>query len=139
MTRKRSKKPLTDVALLSGPTEDGRGARMLRYKEGALYAGEIRPAREGQALGGQELVRLEPLHEELPLCRVEVLHGGDGDGKASATEAAGAGRPEGHPAAGNQGRKQGSGPARIATDSYRKNWAAVFGGARKKRTDYSVN
>jgi hypothetical protein len=96
-----------DVALLSGPTEDGKGARVLRFTRGALYAGEVRPAREGQPLGDHELVRLRPLHERVPLCEVEVLHA-----------------PE------PQTRRNG--PARVATDRYRRNWKAVFGDSADK-------
>jgi hypothetical protein len=91
-----------DVALLSGPTEDGEGARLLRWKRGELYAGEVRPAREGEPLGQRELVRLRPLHDRVPLCEVEVLHA-----------------PAAH--------TEREGPARIATDTYRRNWDAVFG------------
>jgi len=105
--RATAARPLPDdVALLTGPTADGEGARLLRLQRGALYAGEVRPAREGQPLGGQELVRLRPMPGRTPLCEVEVLH---------APEAAPAG--------------ERSGPARIATDRYRRNWNTVFGGS----------
>ena len=50
-----------DVALLHGPTEDGEGARVLRLKDGELYAGEVRPVREGQPVNEHELVRLRPI------------------------------------------------------------------------------
>lgn len=106
-----------DVALLAGPTEDGEGARLLRFQRGAVYAGEVRPVREGQPLGEQELVRLRPLHDRVPLCEVEVVHA-----------------PEPH--------GQRSGPARVATKSFRRNWSAVFGAsagtsapARKKPSE----
>jgi hypothetical protein len=110
--RAAAARPLPDdVALLTGPTEDGEGARLLRLQRGALYAGEVRPAREGQPLGGQELVRLRPMPGRGPLCEVEVLH---------APEAAPAG--------------DRSGPARIATDRYRRNWNAVFGAGSTGRS-----
>lgn len=99
-----------DIAILHGPTEDGEGARVLRLKGGELYAGEVRPVREGQPVNDAELVRLRPLDEHTPVCEVEVLHA-----------------PE--------TREKGSGPARVATDSYRRNWNTVFGGSRK----YAVN
>ena len=63
-----------DIAILHGPTEDGQGARVLRFKEGNVYAGEVRPVREGQSIGHQELVRLRPLDPDVPVCEVEVLH-----------------------------------------------------------------
>jgi hypothetical protein len=109
-----------DVALVHGPTEDGEGARVLRFKEGAVYAGEVRPVREGKPVDQQEVVRLRPLHANLPLCEVEVVHA-----------------PE--------PRRDGAGPARVATDSYRRNWGTIFGGtakppAKKKgKPDLSLN
>jgi hypothetical protein len=116
MSAKRKRKP-RDLAILQGPTEDGKGARVLRLKDGELSAGEIRPAREGEPITDRELVRLKPLSEGAPICEVEVLHAPP----SAATEAA----------------KGGPGPAQVATDTYRKNWSAVFGGKRKR--DYSVN
>jgi hypothetical protein len=97
-----------DVALLSGPTEDGEGARLLRFKHGEVYAGEVRPAREGQPLGQRELVRLRPLHDRVPLCAVDVLHAPDAQGERS-------------------------GPARVATERYRRNWDAVFSDSADER------
>jgi hypothetical protein len=113
-TRRKS-----DIAILQGPTDDGLGARVVRVKDGAVSAGEVRPAREGEPLAQRELVRLKPLHAELPICEVEVLHA-----------------PLDEPAA--PGGKASPGPAQVATDTYRKNWSAVFG-AKRKRGDYSVN
>lgn len=105
-----------DVAIVSGPTEDGQGARVLRFKEGEVFAGEVRPMREGQPIDHHEIVRLRPLHERSPVCEVEVLHAG--------------------PARDSHG-----GPARVATDRYRRNWSAVFGspGNKAKKPDFSVN
>lgn len=117
MRAKRKTKP-RDLAILQGPTEDGKGARVLRVKDGEISAGEIRPAREGEPITDRELVRLKPLEDGGPVCEIEVLHA---PAKPSAAEAA----------------KAGPGPAQVATDSYRKNWSAVFGG--KRRRDYSVN
>lgn len=115
MSAKRKRKP-RDLAILQGPTEDGQGARVLRLKDGAISAGEIRPAREGEPITDRELVRLKPLEQGGPVCEVEVLH---------------------DPAQAGAQTKAGPGPAQVATDSYRKNWSTVFGGKRKR--DYSVN
>jgi hypothetical protein len=115
--KKQARKAGKDVALLHGPTDDGEGARVLRFKDGAVYAGEVRPVREGQTITGQEVVRLTPVAEGAALCEVEVLHGGqESDG----------------------GTKHG--PARVATENYRRNWNVVFGSTNKKpRADYSIN
>jgi hypothetical protein len=98
-----------DIAILHGPTEDGEGARMLRFREGAVYAGEVRPVREGQSVEHHELVRLKPLEPESPICEVEVLHA-----------------PETH----RLPERKSTGPARVATDGYRRNWGAIFGRGR---------
>jgi hypothetical protein len=122
MSAKRKRKP-RDLAILQGPTEDGKGARVLRVKDGEISAGEIRPAREGEPITDRELVRLKPLEDGGPVCEVEVLHA---PAKPSAANDVKAGDA-----------KAGPGPAQVATDSYRRNWSAVFGGKRKR--DYSMN
>lgn len=94
------KKP-KDVALLQGPTEDGEGARIVRFRDGVVSAGEVRPVKEGQSLNQQELLRLTPLKGAPALCEVEVLH-------------------EPAPSKGK------SGPAQVATDTYRRNWSQIF-------------
>jgi len=119
MSGKRPKRPPRDLAILQGPTEDGKGARVLRVRDGEISAGEVRPAREGEPLADRELVRLTPLQEGAPICEVEVLHAPG-------------------PASLESSEKTAQGPARVATESYRKNWSAVFGGGKRKR-DYSVN
>lgn len=100
-----------DVAFLHSPTEDGGGARVLRLRKGELYAGEVRPALEGKPIGQHEVVRLKPLAADSRLCEVEVVH-------APAT------RSEPAP------RAESSGPSRVATDNYRRNWSHVFGASR---------
>ena len=123
MKKKRARPVPKDIALLHGPTEDGEGARVLRLKDGELYAGEVRPVREGQPVNDEELVRLRPIEGLAPLCEVEVVHPPNGD------------------KGGDKGDKaQAPGPARVATNTYRRNWNTVFGASSKKpRADYSVN
>ena len=118
MSGKRTQKRPRDLAILQGPTEDGKGARVLRVKDGEISAGEVRPAREGEPLADRELVKLTPLHEGAPICEVEVLHGPSAAAPAVTD-------------------RSSQGPARVSTESYRKNWSAVFGAKRKR--DYSVN
>ena len=118
MSGKRRQKRPRDLAILQGPTEDGRGARVLRWKDGEISAGEVRPAREGEPIADRELVKLTPLGDGSgPVCEVEVLN-------APSTHEASKDRPT-------------HGPVRVATDSYRKNWSTVFGAKRKR--DYTVN
>ncbi len=97
-----SRRP-TDVALLYAPTEDQKGARIIRAREGVLETGEVRPVPEGRALTGQELVRLRPREKFPALCDVETLH------PAEKTD------------------RQSSGPVQVATDEYRRNWEQTFG------------
>ncbi|MGD8862679.1 MAG: hypothetical protein PVI30_21895 [Myxococcales bacterium] len=126
-----------DVALLTGPTPDGEGAQLLRLKEGTLMAGELRPMRDGQPLNGAELVRLQPMHPEVPVCAVETLHAPSTTPSTDGVRRAGR-HDGGRKAAARPSRRQG--PARVSNDAYRKNWSAVFGARRKKAdTDYSLN
>ena len=119
--------PMKDIAILHGPTEDRQGARLLRFKDGQVFAGEVRPAREGQAIEQHELVRLRPIHPELPVCEVEVLHTPKpiADSRTSADP------------------RSSAGPARVSNERYRRNWNTVFKSSparkTKTRSDWSVN
>jgi hypothetical protein len=109
-----------DIAILHGPTEDGEGARLLRLCKGELSAGEVRPAREGQPIGGHEVVRLQRLGPDPRVCAVEVLH-------APAARSADAPRHRAH------------GPARVATETYRRNWGQIFRSPRANKSRDLVN
>ncbi|HKU39233.1 MAG TPA: hypothetical protein VJR89_13825 [Polyangiales bacterium] len=107
-------KPPPDFAIVGGPTEDGQGAHLLRFREGSVTAGEIRPVREGEPITHKELVRLHPLDEERRICRVETLH-----------------EPPPEP--------QSSGPARVSNERYRKNWDRIFDSEGTRKKDWDVN
>jgi hypothetical protein len=91
-----------DVALIHGRTADGEGLRILRQREQRLEVGEIRPLKEGRAIQG-EVVSLKPRAEFPLLCDVSV-----------------------EVAAPTRSAPPKSGPAQVATDSYRENWDTVF-------------
>ena len=110
-----------DFAILGGPTADGEGAHLLRFREGTVSAGEIRPVREGEPITHRELVRLHPMDEDKRVCRVETLH----EPPREIVEARQSNEP------------RRSRPARVSNDRYRKNWDAIFD--NKKKRDYSVN
>jgi hypothetical protein len=113
-------KPLpksTDIAILSGPTEDGQGARILRIREGELTAGEIRPVKEGEPITHSEVVRLRPSDAHPRICEVEVLHA---------------------PPPAKEPKPELPRRARVSTDSYRKNWDAIFD-RQEKKTSWSLN
>jgi hypothetical protein len=122
MSGKRTPKRPRDLAILQGPTEDGKGARVVRVKDGEISAGEVRPAREGEPVGDRELVRLTPLGDGGPICEVQVLHD---PGKAQSESTV------------DREDRSTHGPVRVANETYRKNWSAVFGGKRER--DYSLN
>ena len=113
-----------DVALLYAPTEDGKGARVVRARDGSLETGEVRPVRDGQPLNHGELVRLSPRADAPCICDVEVLH-------APAAVPA----PSNEPAAlATRGR-----PAQVASDDYRMNWDRIFSSGRRAKRDRSLN
>ena len=102
-----------DVALIHGRTADGEGLRILRQREQRLELGEIRPLKEGRPIQGEVVASLSKPRPDFPLlCDVSVA--------LPAREAPGD--------APRRARK--SGPAQVATDSYRENWDVVFKGPR---------
>jgi hypothetical protein len=103
------KPPEEDVVLLGGPTDDGEGVRVLRAKGEHIEAGEVRPMKEGKPLLGGEVVKLAPRAEGSRVCDVEVV------AKVTASP----------PAA----KREGKGPAQIATREYRDSWERIFGRA----------
>ena len=128
-----------DIAILSGPTEDGRGARVVRIREGgSVTAGEIRPVREGEPINQSELVRLHPLDENKRVCAVEVLHA-----PPNAKHAANQSHPSDQDKAAKPEQsddRKTAGPARVSNEKYRQNWSAIFGSSEQKTDgDWSVN
>lgn len=100
-----------DVVLLCSPTPDGEGVNALRARKDRLEVAEIRPLKEGQPVVSGEVARLKP-REEMPLvCDVDVTY------KAPALPA-----PSDH-----------AGPARISSQTFRKNWDKVFKSSRTRR------
>lgn len=93
-------KPSDDIALLTGPTEDKKGMRIVRFREDNVSLGEVRPVEEGKPLYG-EVVALRPRDGAPPFVRdVEVVM---------------APPP-----------RDRSGPAQVATAAYRSGWDATF-------------
>jgi hypothetical protein len=122
--RKKEVPSVSDVALVYAPTADGAGARVLRTRNGAVEAGEVRPVKEGQPINSGEVVRLSPRQEAPFLFDVEVLHQRPTETPQPAEAAP--------PALGR--------PAQVATDEYRMNWDRIFGGpSRRTKRDSSLN
>ena len=90
-----------DVVLLTGPTDDGEGIRVVRARDERLEAGEVRPLKDGQALGSGEIVKLAPRAGAPQVCDVQVV--------AKLAEL------------------RGGGPPQVATTAYRESWDRIFG------------
>jgi hypothetical protein len=120
-----------DIAIVSGPTEDGQGARVIRIREGELSAGEIRPVKEGESITHAEVVRLRPTEAHPQICEVEVLHTPQGASRPGADD------ESSEPNKGDAIPRR----ARVSTPEYRKNWSAIFEPKRKRRTkaEWSLN
>jgi hypothetical protein len=97
-----------DVVLLTGPTEDHEGIRVVRARDERIEAGEVRPLKDGKPLSGGEIVRLAPRDGAPRVCDVEVL------AKVG---------PE----------VRGSGPPQVATSAYRESWERIFGAEEASR------
>lgn len=93
----------TDVVLVHSPTEDGKGARVLRLREESIEAGEVRPLEDGKPITG-EILKLKPRDEAGRVCDVEVLVPRSSPGQRPTTK----------------------GPAQVASPDYRDNWSRIF-------------
>ncbi len=101
-TQPSDKSGSDDVALIQGPTADCQGLRILRKRADRLEIGALRPLEAGKPLLG-EIVRLTPRAEQPLLCDVKVEY----SPPVSA-------------------RPTSKGPAQVATERYRENWAAIW-------------
>lgn len=97
-----------DVALVCGVSDDGQGVDIIRKRGDRIETGTVRRLEQGKPIHG-EVVRLKQ-RESSPLVydvEVEV------------------------PAPAQTASPASSGPAQVATDTYRKNWDAIYGRPRK--------
>ncbi len=100
-----------DVALVCGLTDDGQGVEVIRKRGDRLETGTVRKLEAGKPIHG-EVVRLRPRPQAPLVCDVEV--------EVDAAARDSSRRSE-------RSRAVSSGPAQVATDTYRKNWDAVYG------------
>jgi hypothetical protein len=101
----RASEPNTDVAIVCGVSDDGQGLDIIRKRGERIETGTVRRLEQGKPIHG-EVVRLRPRDKFPMICDVEV----EVPGRA----------PEHAPAL-------TSGPAQVATETYRKNWDAIYG------------
>jgi hypothetical protein len=105
VAKTRKPKPFRDVAAVCGKDERGLYILRRRSPDGPVEAGVVRPLVEGQAIAG-EVISMRPRRDVPFLFDVK-------------TEVAGPPAPEPEPAT--------TGPAQVATDSYRRGWDAIWG------------
>jgi hypothetical protein len=99
------------VAIVCGLSNDGQGLEIIRKRGERLEAGTVRRLEQGKPIHG-EVVRLRPREQFPMVCDVEVELSGPPAQKPSTL----------------------SGPAQVATDSYRKNWDAIYGSRKPSST-----
>jgi hypothetical protein len=92
-----------DVAIVCGVSDDGQSLDIIRKRGERIEAGTVRRLEQGKPIHG-EVVRLRPREQFPMICDVEVE-------VPSRMQ----------PALSN------SGPAQVATETYRKNWDAIYG------------
>ena len=107
-----------DVALLGGPTSDGKGVSILRARQGRLEAGEVRPLESGKPISG-EVVSLKPRQAFPFICDVESHVTTPQEGAAKQAPQGDVAQPR-------------SGPAQVASDAYRENWEAIYRRPKKE-------
>ncbi|HTM45007.1 MAG TPA: hypothetical protein VL137_08640 [Polyangiaceae bacterium] len=112
-TKHRAAKPRSrkedDVALICAVSPDGDGVHVLRRRNNRIEAGVAHALREGEPIHG-EVVKLTPRKNFPLLCDVEVQ-------LASPEHAAPSDVPS---------NRETTGPAQVASDSYRRNWDAIW-------------
>lgn len=96
-------RPVGDVALVVGPTEDQQGFRVLRKRseDAPVELGTVRPMKEGEPIDG-EVVKMRP--------RKNVPFVYDVKSVMDAPK-----------------RFTSDGPPQVATDEYRRGWDAIWG------------
>jgi hypothetical protein len=102
--------PAEDVAIVCGVSDDGQGLEIIRKRGERLETGTVRRLEQGKPIHG-EVVRLRPREQFPMVCDVEVELAGPPQKAATL-----------------------SGPAQVATDSYRKNWDAIYGNRKPGST-----
>lgn len=109
-SKARPEKGDVDVAIVCGVSDDGQGVDIIRRRGERLEAGTVRRLEQGKPIHG-EVVRLRPREQFPMICDVEVEMPAPGQPPVGAA---------------TTGR-----PAQVATETYRKNWDAIYGRSKK--------
>jgi hypothetical protein len=99
-----------DVAIVCGVSDDGQGVDIIRRRGERIETGTVRRLEQGKPIHG-EVVRLRPREQFPMICDVEVEMAA--------------------PAQSTPGAATTGGPAQVATETYRKNWDAIYGRNKK--------
>jgi hypothetical protein len=99
-----------DVAIVCGVSDDGQGVDIIRKRGERIEAGTVRRLEQGKPIHG-EVVRLRPREHFPMVCDVEVEVPAQRSSEPFAVS---------------------SGPAQVATETYRKNWDAIYGRSKKQ-------
>jgi hypothetical protein len=107
--QERASEANADVAIVCGVSDDGQGVDIIRKRGERIETGTVRRLEQGKPIHG-EVVRLRPRDQFPMVCDVEVEVPGPARQETPAST---------------------SGPAQVATETYRKNWDAIYGRGRK--------
>jgi hypothetical protein len=113
-----SKGKPTDLVLVHSATNDG-GVNVLRARDERLEVGTMRPLEEGRPIRG-EVVKLKQRPEMPNLFDVETQFVSE---EAATTDTAAKARPN---LPENSDSRGATGPAQVASDTYRKNWDTIW-------------
>lgn len=97
--------------MVCGVSDDGRGIDIIRKRGERIETGTVRRLEQGKPIHG-EVVRLRPRESSPLICDVEVQVPAPAQSAPAVT----------------------SGPAQVATETYRQNWEAIYGSGRKSRS-----
>jgi hypothetical protein len=111
-----------DVLLFHSPTEDGKGLRAIRKRNEQVELCSVRAARDGEPLHG-ELATLRQRSGAPHLYDVEVHYAPPGAGPPRTED------PASTPPATD---RQTTGPAQVASPTYRKGWDRIWGSKPKR-------
>lgn len=100
------------MAVVCGISDDGQGVDIIRKRGERIETGTVRRLEQGKPIHG-EVVRLRPREHSPLVCDVEVEVPAPAQKSSPAIT---------------------SGPAQVATETYRKNWDAIYGRGRKSRS-----
>ena len=98
---------------MHGPTPDGCGVNVLRAREERLEVGTMRPLKEGRPIHG-EVVKLTPRPEFPLLFEAHTEFSAEPGGAEPASKKAA------------EAPRAAVGPAQVASESYRRNWDAIW-------------